>query len=105
MNELLSTIFRIGGTMTIVEATGSSKKPVHDRAWPKLRAIRDSKGCITFDSSKTGGLNNRALITVVREPQSTADCTGCAALNMFGGCPKNIALARERKYTHEEPEV
>lgn len=129
MNELLSNIFTAGkpadliadthsrlasrrhaawlslnqvrGTpVTIVEATGSTHKSIHARGWGTLRRIRDSGGCIGFNTTTTGGLNNRAQIRVIRDIQVTDDCGNCTGIK--AGCPINMALASAHKHSRTE---
>lgn len=85
--------------VTIVEATGTTEKSAHDRGWSVLRRIRRTGGCISFDSSKAGGQNNRALIRVERIVEYVEDCGGCSAAKM--GCPINNAMASAHRYTRQ----
>lgn len=99
MEQFLSNIFSAGKPITIDEATGSRDPIAHRIGWGRLRRIKQTGGCIGFDSSKSGGQNNKALITVTKKIEFTDDCGKCSAV---GRCPINTLLARQHKYRREE---
>ncbi len=99
METLLTNIFKAGKPVTIDEATGSRDQRAHRIAWARLRRIKETGGCINYDSSRSGGQNNKALIHVSRKVEYTEDCGKCSAA---GRCPINNLLARQHKYTRAE---
>ncbi len=98
METLLTNIFNAGKPVTIDQASGSRDTRAHKIAWDRLRRIRATGGCISYDSSRSGGQNNKALIQVSRKVEYTEDCGNCSAV---GRCPINNAMASAHRYTRQ----
>lgn len=99
METLLANIFNAGKPVTIDMATGSHDSRAHRIGWGRLRRIKETGGCVSYDSSRSGGQNNKTYIHVSRNVEYTEDCGNCAAV---GRCPINNLLARQHKYRREE---